>query len=147
MSQVFFLDVNVPMYAAGQPHAYRQACAWVLGEIANGRMAVAIDVEIVQEILYRYGALKRWRLAVALASELLSLVPLVLPVTLADARRSLALFERYAAGGVTARDVFHAAVMQNNDLTTIISTDEHFDQIEGLTRLSPQALFEQAQGE
>jgi predicted nucleic acid-binding protein len=47
------LDTNVPMYAAGAAHAYRDACRWVMTEIANGRLAVAIDVELIQEILHR----------------------------------------------------------------------------------------------
>ena len=33
---LFFLDVNVPMYAAGKPH--KAACAWVLTEVANARL-------------------------------------------------------------------------------------------------------------
>ena len=147
MSQLTFLDVNVAMYAAGQPHPYRQACRWVMGEVAAGRLAAAIDAEIVQEIMYRFSALRRWELAVALASELLELVPNVFPITQAEALRSLRLFERYTAGGVAARDVIHVAVMQNNGITEIISTDEHFDQIEGITRLDPLALFERALGE
>ena len=40
-----------------------------------------------------------------------------------------------------ARDVIHVAVMQNNGLTEIISTDAHFDLIEGITRLDPKTLF------
>ena len=35
---LFFLDVNVPMYAAGKPHAYKATCAWVLTEVANARL-------------------------------------------------------------------------------------------------------------
>jgi hypothetical protein len=33
--------------------------------------------------------------------------------------------------------------MQNNGLTYIISMDEHFDRLEGLTRIAPQALYNQ----
>jgi hypothetical protein len=71
------LDVSVPMYAAGQAHAYKESCVWIMSEVAAGRLDVAIDTEIVQEILYRYGALQRWDVAVALATDLLTLVPTV----------------------------------------------------------------------
>jgi hypothetical protein len=35
-----------------------------------------------------------------------------------------------------------AAVMQTHQISHIISTDKHFDQIADMTRLDPQALFE-----
>lgn len=139
---VFFLDVNVPMYAAGKPHPYKEACVWLLTEIANERLLVAIDTEIIQEVLYRYGALERYDLAVEMAANLLDLVPTVLPVGLKDIQRAVHLFAQYAPEGVKARDVLHAAVMQSNGLTKIISTDNHYDQLIGITRLDPQALFE-----
>ena len=133
------------MYAAGQPHRYRDACAWVLAEVAHERLAVAIDVEIIQEILYRFGALQRWDDAVRLAQSLLDLVPTVYAVGPTDARVAIELFQRYAPLDVPARDVIHAAIMRQHGLTHIISTDQHFDLIEGLTRLDPIALADTRQ--
>ena len=138
-----FLDVNIPMYAAGQPHKYKNACVWVMGEIAQGRLTAVIDTEIIQEILYRYGALQRWEIATAMSANLLTLVPVVYPVSAADIRLTVKLFQQYAPQGIKARDLIHAAVMQNNGLTQIISTDKHFDLIDGVTRLDPQTLFAQ----
>jgi predicted nucleic acid-binding protein len=137
------LDVNVPMYAAGQAHPLKEACGWIMQEIAEGRLNVAIDSEIIQEILYRYGALKRWELATTMANSLFSLIPSVYAVTGSDARLAVELFQKYAPDGIKARDLIHAAVMLNNRLNRIISTDAHFDHIEGITRLDPQRLYEQ----
>ena len=136
-----FLDVNVPMYAAGRAHPYREACAWILTETANGHLSVAIDTEIVQEILYRYGALQEWQVAVEMARDLLDLVPTVLPITRDDVITAIQLFDRHASQGVKARDVLHAAVMQNNGLTQIISTDTHFDRLPAIVRLDPRDLY------
>ena len=135
------LDVSVPMYAAGQEHPLKEACAWIMREIAEGQFDVAIDTEIIQEILYRYGALQRWEIATTMATNLLDLVPDVYPVLPADAHLAIEIFRSYAPLGVKARDVLHAAIMKNNSITRIISTDHHFDRIEGITRLDPQALF------
>ena len=145
-SQLVFIDVNIPMYAAGQPHAYKESCTWIMQEIASGQISAVIDVEIVQEILYRFGALKRWDLAISMAAAVLDIIPVVLPVTLVEARLSILLFEQYARGGITARDVIHTAVMQNNAIKEIISTDEHFDKVDSLTRVDPLRLFESRQG-
>ncbi len=137
----YFLDVNVPMYAAGKDHLYKESCVWVLTEVANGRLDTIVDAEIIQEILYRYGAIQQWQIGVQMARNLLDLVPKVLPVTASDVKTAISLFAHYAPQGVKARDVLHTAVMQNHDLTHIISTDRHFDQIDGITRLDPQVLF------
>ena len=137
----YFLDVNVPMYAAGKEHLYKESCVWVLTEIANGRLEVVISTEIIQEILYRYGALGQAQMGVQLAQNLMDLIPNLLPVTVEDMQTAVALFARYAPQGVKARDVVHTAVMRTHHLTHIISTDSHFDQIDGIVRLDPQAMF------
>ncbi len=136
MTPAFFLDVNVPMYAAGTDHPYKAACVWLMKEVAEGRLAVAIDTEIVQEVLHRYSAVRRWETGLVLASSLLDLVPTVFPVTIADIRLTVEIFRRCAPQGVTARDALHAAVMQGNGLTRILSVDQHFDQIEGISRVN-----------
>lgn len=136
-----FLDVNVPMYAAGKAHPYKESCVWVLTEIANGRLEAVISTEIIQEILYRYGALNQWKVGVQMAQNLMDLVPTVLPVTVKDMKTAVSLFAAYAPQGMKARDVVHTAVMYTHQLTHIISADSHFDQIDGITRLDPQTLF------
>ena len=137
------LDVNVPMYAAGQEHPLKAACVWVMSQIAEGQLDVAIDTEMVQEVLYRYGALRRWDIAETMAVNLLELVPTVYPILEADIRTAVTLFSEFARQGVTARDLLHAAVMQNNSLTQVISTDSHFDLLPGITRLDPRDLYNQ----
>jgi predicted nucleic acid-binding protein len=140
-----FLDVNVPMYAAGKPHAFKEACVWLLTQIANGVIVTAIDTEIIQEILYRYGALQEWKVATTMATNLLELVPVVYPVTPDDIKLTILLFQQYGPKGVRARDLIHVAVMRNHGLTQIISTDAHFDLIPGLMRLDPMQLYAKRQ--
>ena len=144
-SEAIFLDVNVPMYAAGQPHIYREACAWVMGEVAAGHLGGCYrHRDYSGDFLYRYGALRRFDLAVALASEVLNLVPTVLPITRDDALKSVDLFKRFGTSGVTARDVLHTAVMHNHHLQQIITTDAHFESIPGLIRIDPLSMFTQS---
>jgi len=138
----YFLDVNVPMYAAGKNHPYKESCIWVLTEVANGRLDTVINAEIIQEVLYRYGAIQQWQIGAQMAENLLDLVPTVLPVTENDMKTAVSLFAQYAPQGVKARDILHTAVMHNHQLTHIISTDKHFDQIDDITRLDPKALLE-----
>jgi predicted nucleic acid-binding protein len=138
LDEIVFLDANVVMYAVGSEHPYRLPCQQVMSAIVNDMLRAAIDTEIVQEILHRYGALRRYAEAVAIAQDLLSVVNLVYPVTLRDIRHALELFSAYSAQGVQARDTIHAAVMQNNGIRAIISADQHFDLIEEIERIDPQ---------
>jgi predicted nucleic acid-binding protein len=81
-NEIVFLDANVAMYAAGGEHPYRLPCQKVMAAIAGDALRAAIDTEIVQEILHRYGALQRYAEAVTVASDLLAVVELVYPVTI-----------------------------------------------------------------
>ncbi len=125
------------MYAAGQPHHHKDSCVRVIQAVADGQLTVAIDTEIIQEILYRYGSLQQWEAATAMASDVLTLASVVYPITLEDIRLTVDLFAGYATKGVTARDLIHVAVMKTNGLSEIVSVDNHFDLIDGITRIDP----------
>lgn len=139
-----FIDVNIPMYAGGASHPYREPCAWVMSAVANGEVAGVIDTEIIQEILHRFGALGRWGDATKMAATVLAIAPVVLPVTEKDVALTIEHAATYGPMGVKARDLLHAAVMRNNELDTIVTLDTHFDQIAGLVRLDPRTLYEAA---
>jgi predicted nucleic acid-binding protein len=132
-----FIDVNIPMYAAGTAHPYRESCTRIITAVATGKIEGFIDTEIVQEILHRYGALGRWSLATSIASNVLAIFPNVLPVIEEDITLTVELASEYGPRGVRARDLIHAAVMRNHQISTLISTDSHFDQIPGIERIDP----------
>ena len=88
---------------------------------------------MLQEILYRYSALKRLDLAASVYDLFVQLCPTVLPVALADTDRAKALL--VGLPGTTARDAVHAAVMLNHDIEEIATFDEGFDRVPGVRRL------------
>ena len=141
MSSPLFIDTNIPMYAAGQQHPFRSSCVRLLADIADARVEAVIDTEVVQEVLYRFGALHHWEIGYQMASNLMILFKDVLPVTVEDMRLAVDLFHRYAPQGIPARDLIHVAVMQMHSITEVVSTDVHFDRIEGLTRIDPLSLY------
>jgi predicted nucleic acid-binding protein len=135
------LDATVPIFAATTTHPLRPACAWVMTEVANGQLDVAIDTEAIHEIIGRYSNIARWEIAISLAESVLDLVPTVYPVLAADMRHAIELLHPYGPLGASARVLLHAAVMQQNGLTHIISTDDGYDHIAGIIRLDPAELF------
>ncbi len=123
------------MYAAGAEHPLKQASVAILEAIAQGRLRAVTNVEVVQEMLHQYTALKQRAKAVEVARLFLQIVPEALPITKANLLLALDLHVRYPA--LTARDTIHLAVMQQHEQTHIASADRHFDNLSGIIRLDP----------
>jgi predicted nucleic acid-binding protein len=130
---VIFVDSNVPMYVAGREHPLRGAALRLLERARAGDIDICTSTEVLQEILYRYVALKRHDLAASVYDLFVQLCPVVLPVTLADTDRARRLIADHPR--ISVRDAIHAAVMLNHDITEVATFDEGFDGIPGVRRV------------
>jgi predicted nucleic acid-binding protein len=128
-----FVDSNVPMYVAGREHPLRDPARRFLERARAGDLDICTSTEVLQEILYRYAALKRLDVAAAVYDLFVQLCPVVLPVTLADTDRAKSLL--IDTRNVSARNAVHAAVMLNNDVRSVASFDGGFDHVKGIERL------------
>jgi predicted nucleic acid-binding protein len=129
-----FVDSNVPMYVAGRDHALRDPARRFLERARSGAVDICTSTEVLQEILYRYAALKRLDLAASVYDLFVQICPTVLPVMLADTDRAKALL--VSSPGISVRDAVHAAVMLNSDISEIATFDEGFDAVEGVKRIA-----------
>jgi uncharacterized protein len=132
---VILIDTNIFMYAAGAKHPYKEPSVRFLEEVTSGGIDVAIDAEVLQEILHRYFSAKRAPNGGLVYDLVRRAVPLIIPITadIMDGARSL--LDRYP--DLKARDALHAAVAKGYGIRTICSYDGDFDQIEGLQRMEP----------
>lgn len=130
-----FIDANIIMYTVGKKHKYKDPCSLLVRRIAEENIVVASDTEVLQEILYRYWLIREFKRARETYSDFKTLVSLMFPVTIDDVNLALELLERHQ--NIQPRDAIHAAVMLNNGLTKIYSTDAHFDGIKGIERIDP----------
>ena len=128
-----FVDSNVPMYVAGRDHPLRDPARRFLERARSGGVDICTSTEVLQEILYRYAALKRLDLAASVYDLFVHICPTVLPVALADTDRARALL--VSSRGITVRDAVHAAVMLNHDVSEIATFDEGFDALDGISRV------------
>ncbi len=128
-----FIDSNVPMYVAGRDHPLREPARRVLERVRAGELEACTSTEVLQEILYRYTALKRLDLARQVYELFVLLCPVVYSVTLADTDRAKQLV--CDGRGIGVRDAIHAAVMLNNDVEQIATFDTGFDLIREVRRL------------
>jgi uncharacterized protein len=129
---MIFVDSNVPMYVAGRDHPLRDPARRFLERARAGDIEICTSTEVLQEILYRYSALKRRDLAASVYDLFVQLCPVVFPVTLADTDRARSLITDTERASV--RDAIHAAVMINNAVQEIATFDEGFDLFPGLRR-------------
>ena len=132
---VHFIDANLIMYAMGDPHALRDPCKKIFEKIRDGKIFVATDTEVLQEILPRYFSISRMALGEMAYRSLVQICLTVFLVTLQDTAKALELLK--TDRGISSRDAIHAATMLNNGLKKILSTDSHFDRIPEIKRIDP----------
>lgn len=130
-----FIDTAILMYAGGADHPLRQPCRKVLDRIADGDLDAVTSVEVVQEVIHRFLAVRRPDLGIAMAQQALDLFAPVLPVTHAVMRRMPELVSRYPT--LAARDLVHVATCLHEGIAQIISPDRGFDAVDGIRRLDP----------
>jgi predicted nucleic acid-binding protein len=134
---LILIDANIFMYAAGAEHPHKAPSLALLRRIAQGEIDAAVDAEVLQEILHRYRAIRRWnegRQVFALARRI---VPLVVAITDQIVDRAKGLLDDDERLG--ARDAVHAAVVLDRGMDGVCSYDRDLDRIEGLRRLEPPA--------
>ncbi len=131
---MILIDSNVPMYLVGASHVHKSDAQRLLEKFMSERQRLVTDAEVLQEILHRYGAIRRLDAIQPAFSALLRFVDEVLPVDLRAVERAKEILLGYA--GLSARDAVHLAVMENHGIDRILSFDSGFDQFPGITRLS-----------
>ena len=136
----YFLDTGIFMYAAGKEHEHKQPCIIILQKVKEKTFTSIIDTEVIQEILYRYHRIGMRESVLELSWSILDLVTIVLPVSQEDVKLALFYYKKYQKFDISPRDFIHLAIMINNGLTDIVSTDHHFDKFEEVTRVDPREL-------
>ncbi len=140
-----FLDANILMYAIGRDHPYKEPCIRVLRRIEEDTLRVVSSVEVLQEILHRYRSLREYQVAAGAFTQFKLLCDEILPLEPGDVDRAFEILEDHRE--ISVRDAIHAATMFRRGLEKILSTDKHFDAIEGVVRVDPLALSPPPEGE
>ena len=136
-----FIDTAVLIYASGAEHPLREPCRRVMLAIGSGELAAVTSVEVVQELLHRFIAIRRGEIGRQLASDAMDTFAPVLPISHALMRRVPDLAARYPT--LAARDLVHVATCVHESITEIVSPDRAFDQVAEIRRLDPAELAAQ----
>lgn len=130
-----FIDTNIFIYAAGEPHPYKKPSKQLLEKIAINRLRAITNTEVLQEILHRYWVIGKPQIGFAIFDDSLKIVPVILPINKQDILKARELLQKYNM--IEPRDAVHVAVMLNYGIKTLYSYDQHFDQIKVIRRIQP----------
>jgi hypothetical protein len=134
-AETYFIDANIPMYAAGGDHPMKTPCVAILEAAARGKLDVVTDAQVLQEILHRYTALNQRIRALEICRLFMEVVPAIYPITSAIVVSALEIHRKIPA--LQARDSVHTAVMLGQNIHRLISADWHFDPVPGIVRIDP----------
>jgi predicted nucleic acid-binding protein len=130
---MIFVDSNIPMYLVGAPHPHKADARRRLEDAIAAGERLVTSAEVLQEILHRYVAIDRRDAIQPAFDALLGVVDEVADVRRKDVERARELVLGMAR--LSARDALHAAVMEREGITQIMSFDAGFDTLPGVTRL------------
>lgn len=131
---MIFVDSSVPMYLVGAEHPHKHDATRLVERAVLNRERLVTDAEVFQEILHRYGAIRRLEAVQPAFDVLHRLVDDVVDVTVdvVEAAKQILL-----GGAVTSpRDAVHLASMAQVGARRVMSFDRGFDGYPGVERLS-----------
>ena len=129
---MIFIDSNVPMYLVGAPHPNKDRSVAVLTQLTRDGEHFVTDVEVYQEILHRYTAIRRPDAIDAAFESLDAIADDVLTFGMSEIRAARVLIG--SVDGLSARDALHVAVMRKAGMNRILSFDVGFDNCPGIDR-------------
>src|SRR5438132_12146531 len=129
-----FIDANIPVYAGGSEHPLREPCLEVLRVAAARSDEFITDAEVLQEMLHRYLAIRRWAAGRAVFVRFAALMQgRTEPIYGTDVEMAASRADGRA--GLQARDLLHLAVMMRVGCRQIVSADGGFDRMSECERL------------
>ena len=136
MPPATFIDANVPIYAAGREHPYREPCIRVLAAVNDKPEAFVTDAEVFQEIMHHYLRTERWEAGQVVVESFAAMMQgRVSPVTIDDVLAAGLLANTHR--GLSSRDLLHLAVMRRLGVARIVTADADFGRVPGIIRLDP----------
>ena len=130
---MIFIDSNIPMYLVGAPHPNKERISEILMRLVQDDERFITDVEVYQEILHRYTAVRRFAAMDAALDSLNEIVDFVEIYGMREIRAAREIIG--SVNGISARDALHIAVMRKIGTNRILSFDRGFDSCPGIERI------------
>ncbi|GAC1355324.1 MAG: PIN domain-containing protein [Herpetosiphon sp.] len=136
MANIAFLDTNVLLRHLRQDHPeYSPRATALLERVEHKELKVHISDTVMFETVYTLHGLYKQPKA-AIRDALLPLLDLP-AIILTHKRRWHQVFGYYIELNISFADAYHAVLMEEMKLTSILSFDRDFDRVQGIQRLEP----------
>lgn len=123
------------MYLVGSPHPHKTDAQQWVERLVSDRERLVTHAETLQEILYRYVAIRRPDFIQPAFDTLLGITDQIFAVDRAAAERAKEIVLGRPRP-LSACDALHLAIMEQHGIDRILSFDSGFDGYPGVTRLS-----------
>ena len=130
---MIFIDSNVPMYLIGASHPNKARAVELVNGLVRGGERLVTDVEVYQEILHRYTAIRRIDAIDAAFRSLDAIADAVLTFGMQEIRIARTIIG--TVPGISARDALHVAIMRSHRVDRVLSFDRGFDAVAGIERV------------
>ena len=130
---MIFIDSNVPMYLIGASHPNKARAVELVNGLVRGGVRLVTDVEVYQEILHRYTAIRRIDAIDAAFRSLDAIADAVLTFGMPEIRIARTVIG--TVPGISARDALHVAIMRSHGVDRVLSFDRGFDAVAGIERV------------
>ena len=130
---MIFIDSNVPMYLIGASHPNKARAVELVNGLVRGGERLVTDVEVYQEILHRYTAIRRIDAIDAAFRSLDAIADAVLTFGMREVRIARTVIG--TVPGISARDALHVAIMRSHGVDRVLSFDRGFDAVAGIERV------------
>ena len=131
---MIFVDSNVPMYLIGAPHPNKDRAKKLLERLIEDKERFVTDVEVYQEILHRYTAIRQADAIDAAFASLDAITDETMTFGMSEIRAAREMIS--SVDGISARDALHVSIMRSAGVNRILSMDRGFDACVGIERLS-----------
>ena len=131
---MIFIDSNVPMYLIGARHPNKDRVKKLLERLIEEKERFVTDVEVYQEILHRYTAIRRPDAIDAAFASLDAIADETMTFGMSEIRAAREMIG--SVDGISARNALHVATMRSAGVSRILSMDRGFDVCLGIERLS-----------
>lgn len=121
------------MYLVGADHPHKVDAQILLQRLIASGERLVTDAEVLQEILHRYVAINRRHAIPDAMNLLLTVVDEVYPISKGDVTRAADIVRGQTL--FSARDALHIAVLEQHEVSSILSFDAGFDGWPGLSRI------------
>ena len=130
---MIFIDSNVPMYLIGASHPNKTRAIELVNRLVRAGERLVTDIEVYQEILHRYTAIRRTDAIEAAFRSLDAIADEILTFGMQEIRAARSIID--SVDGISARDALHVAIMRSSRVDRILSFDRGFDAFPELVRL------------